>query len=120
MHELSIAQNIVEIIQQSVPQHEWTNVRVVRLKVGTLSGVVPDSLDFCFGVISSQTSFPNAKLEIQRIPFAVHCSSCNETIINEVGVVVCQSCGSVETEVISGRELQVTEVELDNDQGKSI
>ena len=117
MHELSIAQNIVEIIQQSVPRPEWGNVRVVRMKVGTLSGVVPDSLDFCFSVISSQTSFSKAKLEIERVPFAVHCSSCNETNVNDVGIVVCQSCGSAETEVISGRELQVTEVELDNDEG---
>lgn len=113
MHELSIAQNILEIIQQSVSQDELVDVRVVRLKVGTLSGVVADSLDFCFSAIAAETPLAKARLDIEQIPFTVHCNSCQKTSVNGLGFVVCPECGSVETNVISGRELQVAEIELD-------
>ena len=46
MHELSVAQSIVEIIQRHVPQSDWERVRVVRLKIGAAAGVVPESLEF--------------------------------------------------------------------------
>lgn len=115
MHELSIAQSIVEIIQQSVPQSELPDVRVVRLKVGTLSGVVADSLDFCFTAISTETALSSARLEIEQIPFTVRCNSCQKTFVNDVGYVVCPDCAGVETTVLAGRELQVTEIELEND-----
>ena len=119
MHELSIAQNIVDIIRQSVPKPELEDVRIVRLKVGTFSGVVADSLEFCFTAISTETPLSKARLEIQRIPFTVHCNSCGATVANDVGYVVCQECGGTETEVVSGRELQVTEIELENDGGNA-
>ena len=48
MHELSVAQNIVEIIQQHVPESEWGRVAAVRLKVGAVAGIVPESLEFSF------------------------------------------------------------------------
>jgi hydrogenase nickel incorporation protein HypA/HybF len=115
VHELSIAQNIIEIIQQSVPQNERRDVRVVRLKVGVLSGVVADSLDFCFCVIAAGTPLSDARLEIEQIPFAVRCNVCSKSFINDIGIVVCPECGGAETQVLSGRELQVTEIELNND-----
>ncbi len=46
MHELSVAQNIIEIIQQSVPRSEWNQVTAVRIKIGAVAGIVPDSLKF--------------------------------------------------------------------------
>ena len=115
MHELSIAQNIVEIIQQSVPPEELGDVRIVRMKVGAVSGVVADCLDFCFSAISAETTLANVKLAIEQIPFSVHCNGCDKTFSNEIGFVVCPECGGVETKVISGRELQVTEIELENE-----
>ena len=119
MHELSFAQNIVDIIHQSVPDEELENVRIVRLKIGILSGVVADSLDFCFSAISTQTKLANARLEIDQIPFTVLCNSCQKTFVNDIGYVVCPECGGVETNVVAGRELQVTEIELDTGEEKT-
>lgn len=115
MHELSFAQSIIDIIHQSVPSGELQDVRIVRLKIGSLSGVVADSLDFCFTAISTETPLAQARLEIEQIPFAVVCNSCRKTFVNDIGYVVCPECGGVETTVVSGRELQVTEIELDTD-----
>jgi len=116
VHELSFAENIIDIIRQSVPTDELGDVRVVRLKIGILSGVVPDSLDFCFTTISAQTPLARARLEIEQIPFTVVCDACGKSFANDIGYVVCPDCGGVETRVVSGRELQVTEIELDNEE----
>lgn len=116
MHELSIAQSILDIVHQSVPKEELQNVRTVRIKVGALSGVVADSLDFCFGAISSETPLSQARLSIEHVPFRVRCQTCEREFVNEIGYVVCPECGGVETTVLSGRELQVTEIELDDHQ----
>jgi hydrogenase nickel incorporation protein HypA/HybF len=119
VHELSVAQNIVDIIRQSVPNDELGAVRIVRLKLGTFSGVVADSLDFCFSVISSQTPLSKTHLEFEQVPFTVKCNSCQNSFSNEVGYVVCPECGSTETTVLCGRELQITEIELTDDGEKT-
>lgn len=118
MHELSFAENIVDIIHQSVPRNELQDVRVVRLKIGALSGVVADSLDFCFTAISAETPLVKARLEIEQIPFAVRCNVCRKTFVNDIGFVVCPECGAIDTTVVSGRELQITEIELDTEEEK--
>jgi hydrogenase nickel incorporation protein HypA/HybF len=120
MHELSVAQSILDIVQQSVPQDELTDVRIVRVKLGTFSGVVADSLDFCFSAISAETSLAKAHLEFERIPFVVECRQCQKKFENDIGFVVCPECGGVDTMVLSGRELQVTEIELENEKDKSV
>lgn len=89
-------------------------MRTVRLKVGTFSGVVADSLEFCFAAIVSETPLSRATLSIEHIQFRVRCEECNQEFTNDIGYVVCPACGGVDTEVLSGRELQVTEIELDD------
>ena len=112
MHELSLAQNIVEIVHQYVPPEESWSVKSVRLKVGDLSGVVADSLDFCFTAIIADTALSGTTLEIDRIPYTLHCMDCNDTFISEFGVVLCPKCGGDRTEVVAGTEMQVVEIEL--------
>lgn len=119
MHELSVAQSILDIVRQSVPTDELADVRIVRLKLGTFSGVVADSLEFCFSAISTETPLANAHLEFEHVPFAVKCHQCQRTFENDVGFVVCPECGGTETTVLSGRELQVTEIELENEKDKT-
>ena len=112
MHELSIANDILTIIRQNVPQEELINVENINVKIGDLSGVVAESLEFCFHAIISETGLNNAKLTIEKIPFALKCNSCGRESTNEFGIRVCSNCSSTDTTVISGLEMQVTEVEL--------
>jgi hydrogenase nickel incorporation protein HypA/HybF len=119
MHELSLAQNILDIVRESVPKDELADVRVVRLKLGTFSGVVADSLDFCFSAISAETPLAKARLEFEHIPFEVLCHHCQKTFENDIGFVVCPECGGTDTVVLSGRELQLTEIELENEKDKT-
>jgi hydrogenase nickel incorporation protein HypA/HybF len=112
MHELSIAQNIVEIIRQSVTDENLGNVRGIRLKIGEVSGVVADTLEFSYTAITSATELSSSKLLIEKIPFKLKCKICGDESYNEFGLRICESCGSSDTEVLSGTELQIIEVEL--------
>lgn len=112
MHELSIANDILTIIRQNVPQEELSNIENVNVRIGEMSGVVAESLEFCFQVIISETELNHAKLTIEKVPFTVKCNSCGNETTNEFGIRVCSDCNSTDTAVISGLEMQVTEVEL--------
>jgi hydrogenase nickel incorporation protein HypA/HybF len=112
MHELSIAQNIVEIVQQNIPPGDGRNVTSVRMKVGRLSGIVVDSLEFCFDAIINNTFLQGAKLEIESVPVVLHCKQCGTDTTVEGSIFTCPECGSIDIQLISGTELQVVEIEL--------
>jgi len=113
MHELSIAQSIVEIVGQYVPPVEQEHVRKITVRIGAMAGVVPDSLEFCFTAIIHRTPLAQAAMEIEFVPFRVACHSCNSTSETEPGLALCPLCGSVDTEVRSGTELQVVSIDVE-------
>ncbi len=112
MHELSIAQNIVDIVHQYVPIDQAPAVTTIRLRIGQMSCVVADSLDFCFTAITSATPLSKARLHIEKIPFTVRCPSCDNAFVSEFGTVLCPSCGNQDTEVVGGTEMQIVDIEL--------
>ena len=112
MHELSIAQNIVEIVEQHLPEIGVREVKSVKLKVGDLSGVVPDSVKFCFDAMTAGTRLQGATMEIEHVPFVLKCNKCGKDSTNESGIVLCDFCGGSDARIISGNELLVTEIEL--------
>lgn len=112
MHELSIAQNIVEIINQHVPEEDLHRVRSIFTTVGEHSGVVADSLSFSYQAITSSTLLELSHLEIERIPYIIRCSGCGNKSPMEIGNRLCPACGGMETEIVSGLELHVREIEL--------
>jgi hydrogenase nickel incorporation protein HypA/HybF len=114
MHELSIADNIVDIIRQNVDKERLSSVRSVFLKVGTFSGVVPDSLEFAYQAITASTDLEQSLLVIENIPFVIHCAECKKDSTGEEGISICSLCGSIDTAIISGKELQIKEIELDD------
>jgi hydrogenase nickel incorporation protein HypA/HybF len=112
MHELSVAQSIFDIVCQHVSRPELTLVRKVRVRVGTASGVVPDSLEFSFQAIIIDTPLSAARMEIESVPFRLQCENCHATATTDDGLRLCPQCGSVATTILSGRELHVKDIEL--------
>jgi hydrogenase nickel incorporation protein HypA/HybF len=112
VHELSLAQSIVEIVQQYVPDAQRTAVESVRLKVGDQAGVVVDSLKFCFSAITVRTDLEGARLDIERVPFSFTCKTCSSTCTDEMAILLCPHCGGHDVTILSGTELQVTEIQL--------
>ena len=113
MHELSVAQSILEIIHQNVTQDDLNLVRTVSLKVGDQAGIVCDSLEFSFHALIAGTPLAGAALSVERIPYTIHCNNCQKTLESPYGLGICPDCSGTATTVVSGTELQVTTIELD-------
>jgi hydrogenase nickel incorporation protein HypA/HybF len=112
MHELSIAESILEIIYRNVPKDELTSVRTVNMKIGALAGVVCESLEFSFQAVTSGTPLEAASLSIDRVPCRIHCSSCDKAFPSPHGFSACPGCSGTQTRVLSGMELQVVSIDL--------
>lgn len=112
MHELSLAKDIIDTVYQNVPINEISRVKSVVIKVGAFSGVVTDSLKFSFQAITSETELGGAELDVIDIPFMLKCNDCNKETTNDIGMMLCSDCGSGNTEIISGGELQIVEVKI--------
>jgi len=112
VHELGIAQGILEIVRQYVPEAQAGEVRAIKMRVGEMSGVVPDSLDFCFGAIVADTAYRGAFLAIERVATRCRCGACGREFSVDHPAFVCPDCGSPRVTLVAGSELQVVEVEL--------
>jgi hydrogenase nickel incorporation protein HypA/HybF len=113
MHEMGIALQIVEIATASIPV-DLGNVHVerVNLKIGKLAAVVPESLRFCFQIAAQDTPLRNAELIIEEIQIVITCKACqNQWAITEP-VFQCYHCNSNSIEIISGRELEISSIEI--------
>lgn len=112
MHELSLAQNIIETVKQNVTADELINVREVIVEVGAFSGVVADSLKFSFEAITSGTELNDAVMKIVDIPFCLKCNDCGSETSTEIPMLLCSICGSSNTQILSGDELRVKELKI--------
>jgi hydrogenase nickel incorporation protein HypA/HybF len=114
MHELSLARNIIEIVERNIPAEEKAPVRSVRLKVGRMSGVVASSLEFCFEALTSGTQLGGASLLIDEVPLTARCGDCGRTSAMSFPFAECPACGGTKTMLVSGTELEIVDVELDD------
>ncbi len=113
MHEMGIAMEIVKIAIDSIPSDmENSRVEKIHLKVGKLSSVLPDSLRFCFKIISEDTPLDGARLIIEEIPVVAVCSDCNNRWTISEPVFQCKNCNSGSIQIISGRELDIDSIEI--------
>ncbi len=108
MHELSIAESVVEAVLERTGD---ARVTTVRLRVGRLSGVVPDALQFCFELVAAGTALEGAELEIEEPTGRAHCRNCNDDFNTNDLILLCR-CGSADVEVVAGLELAVASVEV--------
>jgi len=112
MHELSVAQEILGIVNQYVPDPKLNSVKTVKVKIGKLSNILTDSLTFCFEAITSDTPLNGAKLEVIETPVKIICNNCNKESEIEPPVFSCPVCGNNQIKIVSGTELRVDEIEL--------
>ncbi len=108
MHELSIAESVLDIIKKQVKDR----VTAVRLRIGELSGVVPEALEFSFQSASIGTIAEGAALVIERVPVTARCGDCAEVFNVEDYCFACAKCGGGNFKLITGRELQIEEIEV--------
>lgn len=108
MHELSITQSVVDAVCERAAGRP---VRTVRVRVGILTAVVPDSMRFCFDLTTVGTVAEGALLEIDQPPGRAHCRACEKDFALIDLVLLCP-CGSSDVDITSGRELQIVSMRV--------
>jgi len=114
MHESGIALSLLEIIEQEVLPYKGSKVINVKLRIGRISGVMPDALRFAFEALSTGGVADGASLEIEEVPIAIRCNTCKKVSVSDAPFMVCPHCKGVEVEMIGGRELEIREMEIDD------
>ncbi len=113
MHELSIAMSILESLQEEVEQRGCGPVEAVHIRVGGLSGVVPEALRSAYELAAEQTPFARSRLVIEEVPIVIYCATCaRERAVEPPGWFRCPACHTPSAEIVAGRELEISALEL--------
>ena len=113
MHELSIAMSILDALQEEVDQRGCGHVEAVHVRIGALSGVAPEALQSAYQMASAETSFSESRLVIEEIPIVIYCANCRSPqTANPSSWFSCPECNQISREILSGRELEISSLEV--------
>jgi hydrogenase nickel incorporation protein HypA/HybF len=115
MHELSITMGIVSIVLQKAQEAKAKKVTRVDLLIGRLAGVVPECVELQFQIISRKSIAEGAHLAFIQPPVRLRCRACGADLETDRYSVVCETCGETAMEALSGFELSVESIEVDQD-----
>ena len=110
VHELSICSSIADIVTRHAAGR---TVEVINVRAGQLRQIVPDTLVYCWGLVSAGTPLEGSRLSVEQVPARIRCRDCSSvTDVGELPVFACGGCGGVAVEVVSGEEFLVTSLEV--------
>ena len=113
MHELSVTQGILKICKEEQEKNNFKKIREIRIKVGELTGLVPNGRDYYFDIISKDTVAEGAQLIIDKLPIVISCEDCSYQGEIKKGQYMCPKCNSYKIKIINGREFYVDSLEVD-------
>ncbi|HSV28274.1 MAG TPA: hydrogenase maturation nickel metallochaperone HypA [Candidatus Omnitrophota bacterium] len=114
MHEMSLTEVVVRILEDQAAQHGFTKVKTVWLEIGELSHVDPESMLFCFGAVAKGSPVAaEAKMEIVRVQGQAWCLDCAESVTIAKRYDPCPKCGGFGLTVTAGEEMRVKEMEVE-------
>lgn len=112
MHEMSLAEGVLRIIEAQAREQDFTRVKTVRLELGQLSHAAPEALAFCYDAVVRGTVAEGSRLEIVRTPGQAQCLACDRTVALARRYDPCPHCGGHRLQVIAGEEMRVKELEV--------
>ena len=113
MHELGIANSVLEAVQAEAARHPGAAVLKVGITVGELAGIDPQALAFGFEAIVAGTEWQHLVLEIETRPRVHRCPACRLSFRVIDYRFACPECGSSQTECVGGEELELAYLELE-------
>ena len=111
MHEMSITQGIIDLC---IEHAGGRRIRSLDVEIGELSSAVPEAIEFCFEACSRETLLEGARLNIVRVPGMGQCQECGQETPLTERYDPCRYCGSNRVTVVTGEELRVREIEVDD------
>jgi hydrogenase nickel incorporation protein HypA/HybF len=112
MHELSLAESMLEMIESAASAQNFSSVRVVWLEIGCMACVEPEALRFCFDAVARDTVAHNARLEIIEIPASASCRECGHVYPCGNLPDACPACGSYQVAVSGASAMRIKELEV--------
>ena len=113
MHEMSLAEGVLQLIEEAASREGFACVRTIWVEIGRLSGVEPEALAFCFDAVARGSIAAGAALEIVHVPGSGHCPECGRDTVLEAVYDACEHCGAMPVHVTGGTEMRVKELEVD-------
>ena len=113
MHEISLCEGVLQVLQESAENQGFTQVKTVWLEIGALSGVELDAMRFGFDVVTKGSLADKAKLEIIEISGQAWCMQCAETVPVKQRFDQCPNCQSYQLQVVAGDQMRIKELEVE-------
>jgi hydrogenase nickel incorporation protein HypA/HybF len=114
MHELSITENILAVALGKAEEAGARRISRINLVIGELTGVAHECVSFYFDFLAKDTIARGAALSFEERPNTVRCRACGKTFPPSNGNWACPGCGGERVEIVSGRELYVDSIEVDD------
>jgi hydrogenase nickel incorporation protein HypA/HybF len=113
MHEMGIANSILEAVATEVRRHPGSRASKVGVRIGELVAIDADSLRFCCDALSRDTDLEGLQLQIEVCPRRHRCDACSETFDVHDYEFACPKCGSMQTKFVTGDELELAYLEVE-------
>ncbi len=113
MHEMSLMESAVSLVEDERHKRKFSRVLSVRLAIGVLGHVEPEALRFCFEAVTHGTIADGARLEIEEVLGEGRCSGCRQTVPLRERFAECPRCGDTHVRMIAGGELRLSELEVE-------
>lgn len=113
MHEMSLCEGVLQILEDNARTQGYKWVRTVWLEIGGLSGVEVEAMRFSFDVVTRGTLADHARLEIIQVPGEAWCLPCSKTVPVQQRFDACPECGSYQLQVTGGEQMKIKELEVE-------
>jgi len=113
MHEMSLAEGVLQIVEDAARAQQFARVKTVFIEIGQLSSVEPDAMRFCFDAVTRGTLAEGAQLEVIEVAGEGMCFCCNKTVPLTALYEPCPACGGYPVQPTGGTEMRVKELEVE-------
>lgn len=113
MHEMGIANSILDAVRKEGARYPGSQPRKVGVRIGELAAVDPDALRFCFEVLIKETELEGLTLDLEICPRLHQCLNCSAEFPVRDYEFECPHCGSLKSKCVSGDELQLSYLEIE-------
>ncbi|RUM50428.1 MAG: hydrogenase maturation nickel metallochaperone HypA [Hydrogenothermus sp.] len=115
MHEFSVVQSLLDLIEKHALENKAKSVSKVIIKIGKMSGIEPHLLKIAFDTFKEKTICENAKLEMIIQDVIAKCEDCNKDFTVENNKFICPFCNGYNLQILDGEDMYLMSLELDVD-----